>query len=104
MKKTLTLIAISVLFYFTRISAQAPQQINYQAVVRDASGNALPAGTHVSVEFQIHDQTAAGSVVYQETTTAITNQFGLITFALGSTGNLGSVSWGTGPKYLQVEI
>ena len=102
MKKYLSgLLLLTIVFLAT---AQAPQQVNYQAVVRDAAGNPLPAGTHVSVEFQIHDQTPSGSVVYQETTTAITNQFGLITYGLGSSGNLSVVNWGNGPKYLQVLI
>jgi len=84
--------------------AQAPQKMNYQAIVRDALGNPLPGGTNVTVRFQIHDLTPAGTVVFQETNTAVTNQFGLITQIIGGTGNLAAVSWGSGAKYLQVEI
>lgn len=78
--------------------------MNYQAIVRDASGNALPGGRNISVRFQIHDLTPAGTVVFQETNTAITNQFGLINLVVGSVGNLSVVNWGSGNKYLQVEI
>jgi BclB C-terminal domain-containing protein len=104
MKKYIPLLVLAILFSVSAIQAQAPAQFNYQAVARDAAGNPLTAGTHVSVRFQIHDGSQAGSVVYTEITTAITNQFGLITYAIGSNGNLSGISWGTGAMYLQVEI
>ncbi|HLP19671.1 MAG TPA: hypothetical protein VK174_05190, partial [Chitinophagales bacterium] len=84
--------------------AQAPQGVNYQAVVRNAQGQPLPQGTVVSVRFQIHDGTPNGQVVFQETTTATTKQFGLINYVLGSQASLSTVNWGTGDKYLQVQI
>lgn len=86
------------------LKAQAPQSFNYQAVVRNAQGNTLPGGTLVKLRFTIHDLTPTGTAVYQGTDTAVTNQFGLVTKAIGSTGNLSSVSWGSGAKYLQVEL
>ena len=85
-------------------TAQAPQKMNYQAIVRDALGNSLPGGTNVTVRFQIHDGTPSGAVVFQETNTAVTNQFGLITQIIGGTGNLAAVNWGGSAKYLQVQI
>ncbi len=85
-------------------AAQAPQGINYQAVVRNAQGQPLAQGTVVSVRFQIHDANPNGQVVFQETTTATTNQFGLINYVLGSQANLSTVNWSTGDKYLQVQI
>ncbi len=84
--------------------AQAPQVMNYQAVVRDASGNPLTGGTNVTVRFKIHDLSPTGPVVFTETNTATTNQFGLITQHIGGTSPLGAVNWGSGAKYLQVEI
>ncbi len=104
MKKLAPLLVILMSFWVSATQAQAPNQVNYQAVVRDASGNPLVAGTHVSVRFQIHDLTASGTVVYLETTSAVTNQFGLITLAIGSQGDLSTVNWGGGAKYLQVSI
>jgi hypothetical protein len=61
--------------------AQAPQQLNYQAVVRNAQGQAL-VNTLVNFQFQVHDGTEAGNIVFTETDTASTNQFGLATAAL----------------------
>jgi hypothetical protein len=98
-----SLLSFFLVLFSATVFGQAPQQMNYQAVARDAAGNPLPNNTTVSVRFQIHDGTASGTVVFQETTTAITNKFGLITHAIGETGNLTAVNWGSGPKYLQVE-
>jgi len=103
MKKNL-LAAMAVLLSIYMLRAQAPQQFNYQAIVRDASGNTLAAGTNVSLRFQIRDLSAGGTVVFQETTTATTNQFGLITKVIGGTSSLSPVNWGGGAKFLQVEV
>jgi hypothetical protein len=84
--------------------AQAPQLMNYQAIVRNASGQPLTANDTVSVRFIIHSGSPTGNIAYQETTSCVTNQFGLITHPIGSGGNLATVSWGSGSTYLQVEI
>jgi hypothetical protein len=85
--------------------AQAPQQLNYQAVVRDANGNPLANQTPVSVRFTIHDQNASGTAVFAETQPTTTNKFGLVNLQIGAVAqNLSSVNWGSGPKFLQVEI
>src|SRR5579862_2285992 len=104
MKRRLLLIFAVILCYAAKTMAQAPTQMNYQAIVRDATGNPLPANTNVTVRFQIHDQTPGGTVVFQETDLPATNQFGLINQVIGLTGNLAAVNWGSGPKYLQIEI
>src|SRR6476620_6527151 len=99
-----TLIVLIVLAFSIISNAQTPQQLNYQAVVRDGAGQSLAAGTNVTTRFQIHDVNPTGSVVFQETVTLTTNQFGLITYKIGNSGNLSVVNWGNGAKYLQVEI
>ena len=96
------LIAVLLLTSFLSF-AQAPQGINYQAVVRNATG-AVVANQLVSMRFQIHDLSASGSVVYQETFQVTTNQFGLAAVVIGTNGNLTSVNWGAGAKFLQVEL
>jgi len=103
MKKLSVTFLLSLAFLAYGI-AQAPQQLNYQAVVRNASGNPLSSNTHVSVKFQIHSLSPTGAVIYTETDTAVTNQFGLITLAIGTNGNLSQVGWGAGALYLEVDI
>lgn len=90
------------------VMAQVPQKINYQAVARNASGAVL-ANTNVSVRFTVHDGSAAGAAVYQETKSSLaTNQFGLFTHEIGNgtvvSGAFNTISWGNGDKYLQVEV
>ena len=45
-------------------NAQAPQLINYQAVVRDGSGHPLTSGSHVSLHFIIHNLSTTGDTVF----------------------------------------
>jgi len=91
------------------ITAQVPQQINYQAVARNAAGAVL-ANQAISIRFTIHDASATGTNVYQETHTGITtNQLGLFTTAIGTGIQVGSntfssIVWGTNAKFVQVEL
>jgi len=103
-KHNCLLIIAALLLFSNRIFAQAPEQLNYQAVVRNAQGEPLAGGTTVSVRFQIHDLNANGTQELQESTHALTNQFGLISLPIGTSGNLAAVNWGNGAKYLQVEL
>ncbi len=99
------LLVIAFVFSTAILFAQAPQKMNYQAVVRDAQGNVVANATPVSVRFSIHDLTSTGTVVFTETQSTTANQFGLINLQIGNvSNNLPSVNWGGGTKYLQVEI
>ena len=87
--------------------AQAPNAIPYQGVARNASGNILatqPIGLRVS----IHDGTAAGTVVFSETHSITTTVLGLFNINIGMgapvAGILAAVNWGSGAKFIQVEM
>ncbi|HLP51419.1 MAG TPA: hypothetical protein VK154_11075 [Chitinophagales bacterium] len=98
------LFTITVLVLFCVLAAaQAPQQMNYQAVVRNGAGNPVAANTPVVLRFTIHDTAPGGAVVFTETQTDTTNEFGLVNLQIGQLGNLAIVDWSTGSKYLQVE-
>jgi hypothetical protein len=86
------------------LNGQAPQLINYQAVVRGINTLPVPSGTHVSLRFTIHDGSPAGNAVFSEVQMGTTNQFGLVSVQIGSVTNLGGVNWSSGAKYLQVEL
>src|ERR1017187_3869470 len=96
------LLPLALVAVFNVLWSQAPQLVNYQAVVRDVNGSPL-ANTNVNMRFQIHDGSPTGTIVFQETDAATTNQFGLVTIQVGSSQNLSVVNWGSGPKYLQPE-
>ena len=109
MKKIITFIAVilfSQLFHFKGF-AQTPNAIPYQGVARNASG-AILGSQPISLRFSLHDVTAVGTVVYQETHSATTTTLGLFTLNIGlgtsSIGTMASVDWANGAKFLQVEM
>ena len=106
MKKNLLLLLIlcSAIAY-----GQVPNQINYQGIARNSVGNVLP-NKNIAVRLSVHDGSSAGSIVYRELRNIKTSNFGLFNIAIGSagaasvTGTIGSINWGSGAKFLQVEI
>ncbi len=103
--KFITAIAISFLVGLTTYG-QAPEQFKYQSIARDAGGQAL-ANAPVGLQISIHDQTPTGLTVFEETHAVTTNDFGLFTISIGAgtnlIGSIGSVDWGNGPKYIEVQ-
>lgn len=91
------------LLVFVGARSQAPNALNYQAVVRNASGQPA-ASSPVAARFTILDQSSGGTQVFQEVQNLNTNAFGLISTHIGSSGNLATVNWSNGAKYLKVEI
>ncbi len=85
------------------IFAQAPNLMNYQAVVRNIAGQPVANNTPVKLRISIRDLTATGTVVYTETINTTANQFGLVNVQIGALNNLSTVNWGGGAKYMQVE-
>lgn len=89
------------------ILAQAPEYINYQAVVRDETGNPVTS-QGVSLRFSIYRESASGTLVYQEKHITTTNIFGLVTLSIGNgtdkNGDLASIEWNADIYFLKVEI
>jgi len=107
MKRTTSIILL-LLAAVSLLPAQSPQSFRYQAVIRDASGEILANGL-VNFRMSIHNASASGTIIYQETFTGVsTNQFGLTTLSIGSgtpvIGNFSNIDWGNGSKYLEVEL
>lgn len=86
------------------LNAQAPQQFNYQAVVRDKDGIALAGKTPVALRFTIRNLDANGEAVFTELQKTTTNKMGLVNLQIGSAADLSLVNWENGAKYLQVEL
>jgi len=106
MKQILLLLFIA---FSSFIYGQVPNQINYQAVARNSVGNVLP-NKKIVVRLSIREGSAAGTVLYKETRTITTNNFGLFNIAIGSpgadntTGTISGIDWSTAAKFIQVEI
>ncbi|MGD0709825.1 MAG: tail fiber domain-containing protein [Bacteroidales bacterium] len=108
MKKiTILLSALLMLLFVCELNAQVPQAFNYQAVARDAGG--FPIVSHaIGVQFLIHKSYSLGTVVYSETQTTSTNQFGLFTLQLGQgtpvIGTFSAIGWAGEDYWLEVQI
>ena len=108
MKKLLQLLTLLIFnFSLSTLHAQSPQAIPYQAVARDNAGNPI-ANQAVSLRFTIHDATATGTIVYQETQSKTTNPLGLFTANIGEgsvvSGTFLTINWASGSKFMQVEM
>ena len=108
MKKIRHILTLVIIMIISAQSfAQTPQKFNYQAVCRDNIGNII-AGQTVSLRLTIHDLLPGGTVLYKETHNLTTNNFGLVTIAIGGgtvdTGTFSNIPWGAGDKYLEVEL
>ncbi len=89
----------------TSVFSQAPQNIPYQAVVRNTDGSVL-SNTPLTMTFKIHDVSATGTVVYEENHTTSSNAQGLVALNVAGgtpiTGTFNTINWGNGAKFLHV--
>jgi hypothetical protein len=97
------LITFLAMFSFQEVVAQPPALIPYQAIARDAAGNAV-LNQNIGLRFSIHDQTITGTIVWQEAQTVLSGPLGVVVTSLGSVSDLSSVNWANGYKFLQVEM
>ena len=106
MKKTTLKFMISVIAFFTATAtlfSQSPQQLNYQAVARDVSGNPI-TDTQIVVAFTIRQGSSDGPDIFTEEHTVTTNAYGLVNLSIGSIEDLSVVPWEDGPFFLKVDI
>lgn len=87
--------------------AQAPEEMSYQAVLRDVN-NTLLTNQTVGIQFSILQTSITGPAFYVETQTANTNINGLLSTTIGSgtiiSGSINSIEWMDGPYFIKTEI
>jgi hypothetical protein len=87
-------------------SAQIPQKMSYQAVIRDA-GNVLVTNQTVGMRVSILKGSESGTAVYVETQTSTTNSNGMVTIEIGGgtivTGTFAGIDWSTGTYFIKTE-
>ena len=103
MKKNFLLCVACVIF--ATAFGQSPNSFKYQAIIRDASGTALP-NTEVQVKVNILQTTVSGASVCEEIFIRTTNDFGLINLNLGSENptSFSNIAWDLGPYFIKVEV
>ncbi|MBI5218918.1 MAG: tail fiber domain-containing protein [Bacteroidia bacterium] len=89
------------------IFAQVPHAFNYQAIVRNNSGNVIP-NQNVSFRINILQGSSTGSLVYSEEHSSTTNPFGLVNLEVGNganpSGNFSTIDWGNNSYYIKIEL
>jgi hypothetical protein len=104
MKKILTFAGLVLGTLF--VSAQVPEKMSYQAVVRNASGQLL-SNQNVATRVSVLQGSNAGTVVFSERITGTTNANGLLSLEIGSgtvlSGTFNTINWGGNSYYLKTE-
>jgi hypothetical protein len=89
-----------------KVSAQAPQKMSFQSVIRNNS-NTLVTNQMVGMRISILQGNATGSSVYVENQTPLTNANGLASMEIGSgtviSGNMTDLNWADGPYFIKIE-
>lgn len=87
--------------------AQVPQKFNYQGIARDAKGNPM-AKQSLALKLSVLPTSDAITAEYEEVQYVATNEFGLYTLQIGAgtplIGDMKTVKWETGNKYIKVMI
>lgn len=104
--KRILLTAISMVLAFA-LSAQVPQAFKYQTVVRDNTGVILD-NQDVYFRISVLQGSSAGTVVYCETFSLTTNDYGLASFNIGEgaveSGDFTAISWSSFNFWIKVEL
>ena len=105
--KNFFLISISLLISIN-LSAQVPQKMSYQAVIRNFN-NVLVTSAPIGIKISILKETSPSVylISYVETQTATTNAHGLVSLQIGTgsvvTGTFTNINWATGPYLIKTE-
>lgn len=94
------------MFLSRQASAQSPEKMSYQAVIRNSS-NALITNMQIGMKISILQGTATGTAVYVETQTPTTNANGLVGLEIGTgtiiTGTFAAIDWSAGTYFIKTE-
>ena len=104
--KNLFLFVVAILFAAS-VFAQAPEQFNYQAVLRDAGGNVVASASKTLV-VNVLQTSSSGASVYQETHTVTTTPQGVVNLKIGggtvNSGVFANINWGTNNYFIKVTV
>jgi len=91
----------------TQLQAQAPQGFNYQATVRNSSGD-LILNTNVYFKFNVIQGSQTAVPIFTETHYVPTDDLGQVNLVIGqgtaNTGTFSELDWSLGSYYLGIEL
>ena len=97
-------LAILLAFVFVgNLSAQTPEQLSYQAIVRN-SNDQLVSNKTIGLKVTILKGSESGEVVYQEILSPTTNVNGLLNIKIGSQAGFSTIDWANGPYFIKTEV
>jgi len=104
--KSLYLFLLVLIFTGTELLAQDFQNYNYQAIARE-SGEVI-SNQNVSLRFTFHENSALGTIIFQESQTTTTNEFGMLNLVIGQgnvlMGDIDDLGSGNDNYFLRVEL
>ncbi len=99
-------LCLLLLIFCFNTTAQTPQAVKYQSVLRDGSG-ALLGNQNVNLRISIIDSITS-STVYQEVLKTTTNSLGLLSVPVGlgtpQVGTFNAIQWDNGQLWLKVAV
>ena len=106
MKKFYAIICLAIAA-LTQLQAQAPQGFNYQATVRNSSGD-LIINTNVYFKFNVIQGSDTAVPIFTETHYVPTDDLGQVNLVIGqgtaNTGAFSALDWSLGSYYLGIEL
>ena len=106
MKKIYAILCIAIASV-TQLQAQAPQGFNYQATVRNSSGD-LIVNTNVYFKFNVIQGSQTAVPIFTETHYVPTDDLGQVNLVIGqgtaTTGVFSELDWSLGSYYLGIEL
>lgn len=106
MRIALTIVLLFVTFT-VKVFAQAPEKMSYQAIIR-GQNNSLVVNGKISLKVIVHQGSATGTAVYQETHSPTTNNNGLVSLEIGkgtvTTGDFSQIAWEKGPYFIETQV
>ena len=106
MKKFYAILCLAIAS-LTQLQAQAPQGFNYQATVRNSSGD-LIINTNVYFKFNIMQGSQTSLPAFTEIHYVPTDDLGQVNLVIGqgtaTTGAFSSINWSLGSYYLGIEL
>jgi hypothetical protein len=104
-QKMKNIIALFLLFLNLTAFAQAPEGVNYQAVIRDNNGGLISNGL-VGLKITLFQSELNGTIVFEESFDVTTSEFGLVNIVIGEgssiSGDFSLIDWSNGPYFIEV--